>query len=55
MSKSIHITIKNFRGLTKKQMAEQFIYPDSDLAKWYKKSSIKDKVKKARKQKKLDS
>jgi hypothetical protein len=53
MSKSIHITIKNFKGLTKKQLAEQFIDPDSDLAKWGKKSGIKSKVKKSRKQKKI--
>ena len=49
MSKSIHVTIKNFKGLTKTQLEEQFVDPDSDLAQWSKKSSIKKEIKKNRK------
>jgi hypothetical protein len=41
MSKSIHVTIKNFRGLTKSQIDEQSIDPNSDLKQWGKKSAIK--------------
>lgn len=41
MSKSIHVTIKNFRGLTKSQIDEQSNDPNSDLKKWGKKSAIK--------------
>ncbi|MDP4268701.1 MAG: hypothetical protein Q8909_01105 [Bacteroidota bacterium] len=51
MSRSIHITIKNFRGLTKKEMDEQMIDPNSDLATWAQKLGIKKSVIKARKQK----
>jgi len=49
MSKSIHVTVKNFRGLTKAQLDEQLIDPNSDLAQWSKKSSIKKEIKKKRK------
>ena len=49
MSKSIHITIKNFRGLTKAQLDEQFADPNSDLKQWSKKSAIKKEIKKKRK------
>ncbi len=49
MSKNIHVTIKNFKGLTKTQLEEQFVDPDSDLAQWSKKSSIKKKIKNKRK------
>jgi len=49
MSKSIHITIKKFRGLTKAQLDEQFTDPNSDLKLWSKKSSIKKEIKKMRK------
>jgi hypothetical protein len=41
MSKSIHVTIKNFRGLTKSQLDEQFVDPNSDMNQWSKKSAIK--------------
>ena len=49
MSKSIHTTHKDVRGLTKKDLAEQYNDPDSDLAALAKKSSIKKSVKKIRK------
>lgn len=46
MSGSIHITIKNFKGLTKEQIKEQANDPDSDLKKWAKKSELKKTAKK---------
>ena len=49
MSKSIHITIKNFRGLTKNEQNEQVLDPNSEMAEWSKKSSIKSEIKKRRK------
>lgn len=49
MSKSIHITIKNFRGLTKTEIDEQVTDPDSDLKQWGKKFAIKKEMKKRRK------
>jgi hypothetical protein len=49
MSKSIHITKKNFKGLTKKEIDEQAVYPNSDLTLWNKKSKIKKETKKNRK------
>jgi hypothetical protein len=49
MSKSIHITIKNFRGLTRTELDEQSTDPNSDLKKWSKKSAIKKEIKKKRK------
>lgn len=52
MSRSIHITIKNFRDLTKKELEEQYNDPDSELATWAKKRGIKKDVKRSRKQKK---
>lgn len=51
MSRSIHITIKNFRGLTKREMQEQYNDPNSDLSMWAKKIGIKKKVKLKRKNK----
>lgn len=52
MSRSIHTTFKDVRGLTKKELIEQFNDPNSDLAVLAKKSSIKKEVTKSRKQKK---
>ena len=49
MSKSIHITIKDFRGLTKTELDEQSSDSNSDLKKWSKKSTIKKEMKKLRK------
>ena len=34
MSKSIHITIKDFKGLTKEEIDKQASDPNSDLNKW---------------------
>ena len=48
MSKSIHITIKNFRGLTKNELNEQVLDPNSEMAEWSKKRSIKSEIKKRR-------
>lgn len=49
MSKSIHITRENFKGLTKSELDEQANDPNSELRQWGKKSSLKDSVKKERK------
>ena len=54
MSKSIHITIKNFRGLTKEEINEQASDPNSELKKWSEKSGIKKKVKLERKNKRTE-
>ncbi|MCU0347731.1 MAG: hypothetical protein MUC59_12395 [Saprospiraceae bacterium] len=48
MSKSIHVTSKNFKGLTKKEIDEQATDPDSELSQWSKKSAIKHAVKQER-------
>jgi hypothetical protein len=50
MSGSIHVTKRNFRGLTKKEVEEQAANPDSDLRKWNKKSLIKKQIRKKRKE-----
>ena len=55
MSKSIHTTYKDLKRLTKKELAEQFDDPNSDLAALAKKSSLKKKVLKDRKQKKTSN
>lgn len=52
MSRSIHITKKNFKGLSKRELDEQASDPNSELRQWGKKSSLKEEVKKSRKQKK---
>lgn len=54
MSRSIHTTYKDLKGLTKKEFEEQYNDPNSDLAELAKKSSIKKKVLKERKQKKSE-
>jgi hypothetical protein len=54
MSRSIHTTYKDLKGLTKKEIDEQFVDPNSDLASLAKKSSIKKEVIKERKKKKSD-
>lgn len=51
MSRSIHTTYKAVKGLTKKEITEQFNDPNSDLAELAKKSSIKKDTIKKRKQK----
>ena len=54
MSRSIHTTYKDLKGLTKKELKEQFNDPDSDLAELARKSAIKKSVKKKRKTEKED-
>jgi TfoX/Sxy family transcriptional regulator of competence genes len=49
MSKSIHITKKNFKDLTKKELDEQAEEPNSELRHWARKSELKKEVKKKRK------
>lgn len=49
MSNSIHITIRNFKGLTRSELDEQSCDPNSDLKQWSKKSEIKKEIKKKRK------
>ena len=52
MSRSIHITRKNFKGLTKKELDEQAEDPNSELREWVRKSELKKEVKKERKNEK---
>jgi hypothetical protein len=49
MSRSIHITRKNFKGLTVKELDEQANDPTSELKQWSVKSTIKKETKKLRK------
>jgi hypothetical protein len=51
MSRSFHITVENFRGLTRKEQDEQLNDPSSDLRIWAKKSNLKKEIKKRRKNK----
>ena len=53
MSRSIHITSKNFRGLTKSEIDEQYIDPTSELSQWSDKLHIKKSTVKDRKQQKI--
>lgn len=50
MSRSIHTTIKNFRGLTKTEIDEQKTDPNSDLNEFSQKSLLKKTVKQKRKE-----
>jgi TfoX/Sxy family transcriptional regulator of competence genes len=52
MSRSIHITKKNFKGLTKKELDEQAEDPNSELREWVRKSELKKEIKKKRKNEK---
>ena len=54
MSRSIHTTYKNLKGLTKREIDEQLNDPNSDLAALAKKSSLKKKELKDRKAKKSE-
>jgi len=54
MSRSIHTTYKELKGLTKKELDEQYNDSNSDLSALAKKSILKKKVLKDRKQKKLN-
>lgn len=49
MSRSVHITKKNFKGLTVKEIDEQGNDPASELNEWIAKTVIKKEVKKSRK------
>ena len=51
MSRSIHVTIKNFKGLTKREIDEQATQTNSDLKQWVEKKKIKKAVNTTRKQK----
>ena len=53
MSKSIHTTYKDVKGLSKKELEEQFNDSESDLAKLGQKASIKNEVKATRKNEKI--
>jgi hypothetical protein len=53
MSKSIHTTYKDIKGLTKKELEEQFNDPESDLVKLGHKSLLKSDVKVTRKNEKI--
>jgi hypothetical protein len=53
MSKSIHTTHKDVKGLTKKEIEEQYNDPESDLAKLGNKSFVKSEMKKLRKNEKI--
>jgi hypothetical protein len=54
MSKSMHITYKVLKGLTNKEIDEQSVDPESDLAKLGHKSFVKSEVKKTRKNEKTE-
>ena len=54
MSRSIHTTFKDLKGLTESELNEQFFDPFSDLAILAKKGAIKRKVLKERKEKKCN-
>ena len=54
MSRSIHTTKKDVKGLTMKQADEQLTDPDSDLRVLARKSLLKESVKKIRKIKNPD-
>lgn len=49
MSKSYHVTRKNFKGKTKEKLNEMADDPYSELREWAKKSQIKKDIKKQRK------
>ena len=49
MSKSIHKTSKDVKGLTKKEVDEQLADPNSDLRILARKSLLKEEIKKNRK------
>lgn len=50
MSRSIHLTYKNIKQLSKKDIDEEAKDPDSLFSQWAKKLSIKDTVSRQRKQ-----
>ncbi len=48
MSDSYHVTIKDFRRCTKRDLAEQSNEPESALSHWVEKQKIKREIKKSR-------
>lgn len=52
MSRSIHITRKNFKGLTKKELDEQTENPNSELREYVRKSELKKEIQRKRKNEK---
>jgi hypothetical protein len=50
MSRSIHVTYKNIKQLSKKEIDDEAKDPDSLFRQWAKKLSIKDTVPRQRKQ-----
>ena len=53
MSKSMHITTKVIKGLTRAEQDEQIQNPDSDLRELGRKSVMKSDIKSARKNEKI--
>ena len=49
MSRSIHTTSKDVKGLTKKEVEEQLADPNSDLRVLARKSLLKEEIKKTEK------
>jgi hypothetical protein len=54
LSRSIHTTIKNIRGLTKTEIDEQAIELNSDLSQFIQKSLLKKSIKQKRKENSLN-
>lgn len=54
MSRSIHTTHKDLKGLNKRELDDQFNDPNSDLAALANKATVKKNVKKKRQQKKAE-
>ncbi len=51
MSDSYHVTIRDFRGCTKRELEEMSTDPNSILSEWSKKSAVKKSIKESRKEK----
>jgi hypothetical protein len=54
MSRSIHITKRNFKDLSKKEIDDQVVDPHSDLNQWVRKSVIKKDIRENRRDKGLN-
>jgi hypothetical protein len=54
MSDSIHVTLKDFKNLTKKEFDDMALDPNSVLRQFGKKSLLKKSIKKERKEKKTN-
>ena len=55
MSRSYHVTIKNFKGKTKKELNEMAEDPYSELHEWAEKTRVKNEIKKQRRIKKQEN